>query len=129
MTNLKATIRSAMGKVPRRPGPEPRCSFCGKSKRDVTKIVAGPGVFICDRCIVLCSEVLDEERTTMVAAGASESTLLEQLSLAGNQIHATERHVRGAVSELRGRGMSWAQIGHALGISRQSAWERFSGEQ
>jgi len=35
-----------------------RCSFCGKSQEQVKKLVAGPGVFICDRCIVLCNEVI-----------------------------------------------------------------------
>jgi hypothetical protein len=40
-----------------------------------------------------------------------------------------ERHVHAAVTDLRQRGLSWAQIGGALGISRQSAWERFSGEE
>jgi len=35
-----------------------RCNFCGKSKNQVRKLVAGPGVFICDQCIELCSEVI-----------------------------------------------------------------------
>src|SRR3954451_13080622 len=39
------------------------CSFCGKSQRPVKKLVAGPGGYICDDCIDLCNEIIDEELT------------------------------------------------------------------
>lgn len=38
-----------------------KCSFCGKSQRQVRKLIAGPGVYICDECIDLCNEIIDEE--------------------------------------------------------------------
>ena len=38
-----------------------KCSFCGKSQKQVIKLIAGPGVYICDECIDLCNEILDEE--------------------------------------------------------------------
>lgn len=38
-----------------------RCSFCGKSQEQVRKLIAGPGVYICDECVELCNEILDEE--------------------------------------------------------------------
>ncbi|CAI3330158.1 ATP-dependent Clp protease ATP-binding subunit ClpX [Enterococcus cecorum] len=38
-----------------------RCSFCGKSQDEVRKIVAGPGVYICNECVELCKEIIDEE--------------------------------------------------------------------
>ena len=38
-----------------------KCSFCGKSQRQVKKLIAGPGVYICDECIDLCNEIIDEE--------------------------------------------------------------------
>ena len=38
-----------------------RCSFCGKAQEEVRKIVAGPGVYICDECIELCKDIIDEE--------------------------------------------------------------------
>ena len=38
-----------------------RCSFCGKTQEEVKKIVAGPGVYICNECIDLCKEIIDEE--------------------------------------------------------------------
>src|SRR5881394_746795 len=37
------------------------CSFCGKSHAEVKKLIAGPGVYICDNCVVLCKNVLDKE--------------------------------------------------------------------
>jgi ATP-dependent Clp protease ATP-binding subunit ClpX len=38
-----------------------RCAFCGKRARDVRKIIAGPTSAICDECVGLCVEILDEE--------------------------------------------------------------------
>ena len=43
------------------------CSFCGKSQRQVKKLIAGPGVDICDECIDLCNEIIDEELAAPVA--------------------------------------------------------------
>ncbi len=40
------------------------CSFCGKSQRQVKRLIAGPGVYICDECIDLCNEIIDEELST-----------------------------------------------------------------
>ena len=37
------------------------CSFCGKTQRQVRKLIAGPGVYICDECIDLCNEIVEEE--------------------------------------------------------------------
>jgi ATP-dependent Clp protease ATP-binding subunit ClpX len=49
--------------VPKPPGGSEQllCSFCGKSQRQVKKLIAGPGVYICDECIDLCNEIIDEE--------------------------------------------------------------------
>ena len=38
-----------------------RCSFCNKSQDEVRKLIAGPGVYICDECVELCCEILAEE--------------------------------------------------------------------
>jgi len=40
-----------------------KCSFCGKSQKQVKKLIAGPGVYICDECVDLCNEIIDEELT------------------------------------------------------------------
>ncbi|MGH7698544.1 MAG: ClpX C4-type zinc finger protein, partial [Candidatus Dormibacteria bacterium] len=42
-------------------GRQTRCSFCNKSQDQVRKLIAGPGVYICDQCIELCQEVLEED--------------------------------------------------------------------
>ena len=42
-------------------GQDVHCSFCGKSQSEVQKIVAGPGVFICNECVALCQEIIDQE--------------------------------------------------------------------
>jgi ATP-dependent Clp protease ATP-binding subunit ClpX len=39
-----------------------RCSFCGKSQNEVKKLIAGPGVYICDECIDLCTDIIEEEK-------------------------------------------------------------------
>src|ERR671938_2112783 len=41
-----------------------KCSFCGKSQKQVKKLIAGPGVYICDECIALCNEIIEEELST-----------------------------------------------------------------
>ena len=51
-----------------------KCSFCGKSQKQVRKLIAGPGVYICDECIELCNEIIEEE---LLAAPSSENS--EQL--------------------------------------------------
>jgi len=53
------------------------CSFCGKSQRQVKKLIAGPGVYICDECIDLCNEIIDEELVT--TPGRSAGIDLDQL--------------------------------------------------
>ena len=49
-----------------------KCSFCGKLQEQVKKLVAGPGVYICDECIELCNEIIEEELGEEVAAGSKE---------------------------------------------------------
>jgi len=50
------------------------CSFCGKNQKEVTKLIAGPAVYICDECIQLCSEIIEEE--TQKDTGEMDSLLL-----------------------------------------------------
>jgi len=51
-----------------------KCSFCGKSQKQVKKLIAGPGVYICDECIDLCNEIIEEE-----FSDAGDVGLLEEL--------------------------------------------------
>jgi len=50
-----------------------KCSFCGKSQKQVRKLIAGPGVYICDECIDLCNEIIDEEFPTGGEVNLAES--------------------------------------------------------
>lgn len=49
-----------------------KCSFCGKSQEQVRKLIAGPGVYICDECVDLCNEILDEELFNGTSAQAPQ---------------------------------------------------------
>ncbi|PSB04498.1 ATP-dependent protease ATP-binding subunit ClpX [Merismopedia glauca] len=52
-----------------------KCSFCGKSQEQVRKLIAGPGVYICDECVDLCNEILDEE---LIEANAPSQQAVRQ---------------------------------------------------
>ena len=115
-----------------------RCSFCGKPSSDVEKLIAGPGVFICNECIRLCNDILSTEQQqpsgpeTQLPAWEETAPdeqlldLLPRLAAVGAQ---TEAKLQRLVTILRERKVTWARIGAALQITRQSAWERFSGEE
>ena len=49
-----------------------KCSFCGKTQKQVKKLIAGPGVYICDECIDLCNEIIEDELTEATSAGLQE---------------------------------------------------------
>jgi ATP-dependent Clp protease ATP-binding subunit ClpX len=49
-----------------------KCSFCGKSQKQVKKLIAGPGVYICDECIDLCNEIIEEELSDGAEVGLEE---------------------------------------------------------
>jgi hypothetical protein len=49
-----------------------KCSFCGKSQKQVKKLIAGPGVYICDECIDLCNEIIEEELSEGSDVGLEE---------------------------------------------------------
>ena len=125
-----------------------RCSFCAKSQSDVVKLVAGPGAFICNECIDLCNQIITEEMarkggspeaavrsdktsdppTLKAWDGLSDEDLLAEMVRAHAAHQNVDRAVAHHVAALRARSVSWARIGEALGMTRQSAWERFSGE-
>jgi ATP-dependent protease Clp ATPase subunit len=125
------------------------CSFCTKNQFDVVKLIAGPGVFICNECIDLCNQIITEETkrngspANDVARaneadvppalkawdGLSDDELLGEMVRADAAHQNVDRAVKRHVTALKDRGVSWARIGDALGMTRQSAWERFSGEE
>jgi ClpX C4-type zinc finger len=108
------------------------CSFCFKSQREVRTLVSGPAaVYICDECVELCNEIIargslrSSSRTALPEELPTER-LLERLQPIEDTIQGRGNQLQQVVDILRSREVSWAQIGGALGISRQSAWERFS---
>jgi hypothetical protein len=106
------------------------CSFCIKDSGSVAKLIAGPGVYICNECVHLCELILAENPAPGFGSWADrpEDELLASLG----RIQAVEAQADAAVHDhvdiLRERGVSWTRIGQALGVSKQAAWERFSGE-
>ena len=54
-----------------------KCSFCGKSQEQVRKLIAGPGVYICDECVDLCNEILDEELLDSNTAASGQASRSE----------------------------------------------------
>jgi ClpX C4-type zinc finger len=106
------------------------CSFCTKDKDAVTKLIAGPGVFICNECVHLCDLILAEEPAGEFGSWNElpEDELLASLVRIQAVVSQVDAAVRDHVAILRERGISWTRIGEALGVSKQAAWERFSGE-
>ena len=104
-----------------------KCSFCGKSDKEVSRLIGGPGVHICDACVGICNKVL--EATPVAFQGwqaMTDNQLLGALKVAEATVDATRAVLQAQIEELRRREISWDTIGQALGISRQAAWERFS---
>jgi hypothetical protein len=114
------------------------CSFCAKPSSAVEKVIAGPGVYICNECVGLCNEVLRSEQGDPSSSDArlsawedemADEQILEQLPRIAAAAAQTEASLQRLVTVLRERRVTWARIGTALGIARQSAWERFSDEE
>jgi ATP-dependent protease Clp ATPase subunit len=66
-----------------------KCSFCGKAQHQVAKLIAGPGVYICDECIDLCNDIITEE------VGTRPRRVLD------TAIEAAAKEAREAVERLR----------------------------
>ena len=116
-----------------------RCSFCGKDGAAVAKLVAGPGVYICNECVQVCNEILEAEATTIQQRRSparlplwlsqmSDDEVLQTLPRIAATVGQVEADLTAWVRRARTRGIAWARIGEALEMTRQSAWERFSGE-
>jgi hypothetical protein len=111
------------------------CSFCGKPNTEVERIVAGPGVYICNECVALSQQVMDATTTRSVPQVApwqqidDVDAVLENLPRIARTGALVEETLTGWVRRARELGATWARIGEALGMTRQSAWARFSGEE
>jgi hypothetical protein len=110
------------------------CSFCLKPSSEVAKLVGGPGVYICNECVELCSQIISNPSSLPPGLTSWDEDLdldgvlasLPRMAAAGAQV---ERNLAHWVHRARELGATWAAIGTSLGMARQSAWERFSGEE
>jgi hypothetical protein len=111
-----------------------QCSFCLKEDHEVERIVAGPGVFICNECVALCDEIMSgatgdaDPASIPYWESMDDERLLEQLPRIAAVAIQLDDQLHLWVKRARDRGVSWSRVGQSLGISRQSAWERFSQE-
>jgi ClpX C4-type zinc finger len=114
-----------------------RCTFCHKATTEVKKMVAGPGVYICNECVSLCVEIIGDEAAASTELPKrvrweerlSDDELLAALPGIAATGTEVERELATWVRTARARGITWTRIGGAMGMTRQSAWERFSGEE
>ena len=104
-----------------------KCSFCSRSESEVDKLIAGPKVHVCDACVGVCSKILEATpKGSGEWTGMTDTQLLAALKPAESTLDAVRSVLQSQINTLRKRGVSWSEIGDALGVSRQAAWERFS---
>ncbi len=115
--------------------PQTCCSFCMKSAKDVSHLIAGPGIYVCDECVGRCVAVLQqapppgESSVVVLWEALSDEEMLRRLPRMVAVADQVETGTQAWVSELRRRSVTWSRIGEALGMTRQSAWGRFSGDE
>ena len=110
------------------------CSFCFEPAADDRRVIAGPGVMICEECVaksvcVLGSDAATETPTAFPAKISdrwSDQRLLDHLPEVARVHRQVDDALHEWVGRARDRGISWDRIGSTLGVTRQSAWERFS---
>ena len=114
---------------------EAHCSFCRKSNADVDALIGGIGAYICNECVGVANDVLAKlppsERKSRDYAGeqlraATTEKLLTLVAGVEPLVADVTAYQGFNVEILRERGVSWADIGGALGVSRQAAWKRFA---
>ncbi len=107
------------------------CSFCGKSEDEIQKLAAGPGgIHICNECVEVCQTIMHGGGEAVNRAFDPKNWPKERLLALLAPVNASAEGYRDQlqtmVETLRDQGVSWAEIAGSLGVSRQTAWERFS---
>ena len=94
------------------------------------KIVAGPGVYICNECVALCAEVIaqvKEAPDSVPRPGQpSADRLLEWMPSIGKTLRSVEADIARRAAALRASGVPWSRIADALGMDEPQATERFA---
>jgi hypothetical protein len=87
-------------------------------------------VYICNECVGLCGLILAEGLAPELGAWNEhpDGEMLASLARTQAAVAQADAAVHDHVAVLRDRGISWTRIGEALGVSKQAAWERFSGQ-
>jgi hypothetical protein len=105
------------------------CSFCSKTNKMVKKLIAGPGVYICDDCIRLCNEILVGEGVENEPAPSLDDSPIERLlSILGEMANTTrsmEANLTRWAKRLHARGASVNAIARAVGVPDDQARQRF----
>ena len=108
------------------------CSFCGRAGAPDRRLVAGPGISICEHCVGAARKLLDAPAKASGAGSLgpdwqnlSDEEILAHLPEILRVGAHLEEQLRLWVGAARERDISWSRIGAALGITRQTAWERF----
>jgi ClpX C4-type zinc finger len=102
------------------------CNFCLRSDDEVDRLLGGAAAYICDACVGACDRILADPSIPFPSmTDTDDATLLQRLRPAADNVASADAGLRGLVDLLKERGVSWARIGDALGVSRQAAWERF----
>lgn len=108
------------------------CDFCAQPQKERGRLVAGPGITICERCVKQAAEllhnrprhdrpsVIEPQWTTM-----TDQELLGHLPEIAAVADQVEKRLGQWVAAARERRLTWTAIGSSLGMTRQSAWERF----
>ncbi|HEV2885521.1 MAG TPA: ClpX C4-type zinc finger protein [Jatrophihabitans sp.] len=113
------------------------CSFCAKPEGEVAKVIAGPGIYICNECVQLCNDILAADAESAGDGppelpywqAMTDQQLLDLLPRIAAVADQVEDSLTTWVRRVRARGVAWARIGEALHMTRQSAWERFSDRE
>ncbi|HHU38653.1 MAG TPA: ATP-dependent Clp protease ATP-binding subunit ClpX [Propionibacterium sp.] len=98
-----------------------KCSFCGKSQKQVRKLIAGPGVYICDECIELCNEIIEEEFSEATDVG-----LLEELPKPRDIVGFLDSYVIG--QEVAKKALAVAVYNHYKRVQAQASSPRRAAE-
>lgn len=107
------------------------CSFCGAKGRRGLRFGGGLGAMICEDCVTHYHEVFASASRSRKAAvppwdAMSDTELLSNLPLIAQTADQVDEFLVEWVELARARKISWAEIGEAMGVSRQAVWERFA---
>lgn len=104
------------------------CSFCGRTREECGKLVLGAGVAICLGCTqnaLNLHETAQAEPATEPWREMNVDEVLDLLPKIAGVASQVETRLAAWVDVARTKGASWARVGESLGMTRQSAWERF----